>query len=178
MGTVHKRLTRDFYSRDVLEVTPDLLGKWLVRRFDDGTVRRYIISEAEAYRGGEDKACHASRGYTERTSVMFGEGGHVYVYLIYGMYWMFNIVTGPKGLPQASLVRAVLNIDGPGKLTRELCIDRSFYGENLVTSKRLWLEDNPVKPSIRSAPRIGVDYAGEYWKNIHWRYIIESNDHQ
>jgi DNA-3-methyladenine glycosylase len=120
----------------------------------------------------EDKACHASKGKTGRTSVMFGEGGHLYVYLIYGMYWMLNIVTGNAGDPQAVLVRGVEGISGPGKITKLLSIDKSFYGENLITSCRIWIEDSGLKPEIRTGPRIGIDYAGEYWKSVPWRFYI------
>ena len=91
---MNKRLGREFYSQDVLEVAPQLLGKHLVRIYPDGTKATYIITETEAYRGGEDLACHASKGRTPRTEVMFGDGGHLYMYLIYGMYWMLNVVTG------------------------------------------------------------------------------------
>ena len=88
-----ERLGRDFFLRDVLEVAPALLGHYLVRRYADGTMGRFLITETEAYRGKEDRACHAARGRTRRTEVMFGEGGHVYMYFIYGMYWMLNMVT-------------------------------------------------------------------------------------
>jgi len=88
------RLSPDFFLRDVLEVAPALIGKLLVRQFDDGRIERYRITEVEAYRGAEDLACHASKGRTPRTEIMFQEGGTVYVYLIYGMYWLLNLVTG------------------------------------------------------------------------------------
>ena len=90
---MNKRLSSSFFQREVTRVAPELLGKTLVRKFDDGSIRRYTITETEAYRGGDDKACHANKGKTARTEVMFHEGGLVYVYLIYGMYWLLNIVT-------------------------------------------------------------------------------------
>jgi len=167
-----RRITRDFYLRDVLEVAPDLIGKSLVVKDKGGNFFRYPLTEVEAYRGTEDKACHASKGKTSRTSVMFGNGGHLYVYLIYGMYWMLNIVTGTEGEPQAALIRGIVNIYGPGKLTKILGVDRSFYGEDLVTSERIWLEDTGVIPHFKSGPRIGIDYAGDYWKSVPWRYFI------
>ena len=86
------RLKRDFFSRDVLEVAPELLGKNLVRKVE-GQIEKYLITEVEAYRGEKDLACHASKGRTPRTEIMYHNGGLVYVYLIYGMYWMLNIVT-------------------------------------------------------------------------------------
>lgn len=168
-----KRLSQAFFIRDVLEVAPELLGKNLVRVFPDGIIHHYRITELEAYRGEEDKACHARNGKTDRNRVMYENGGKIYIYLIYGMYWMLNITTGPEGFPQAILIRGIDQADGPGKLTRKLHLDKGFYGENLATSSRLWLEDTGDKQNYCSTPRIGVDYAGEYWKNIAWRYVIE-----
>src|SRR5512145_53559 len=94
------RLDSNFFSRDVLAVAPELVGKVLVRSFENGLVERFIITEVEAYRGAEDLACHASKGRTPRTEVMYHHGGLVYVYLIYGMYWMLNFVTGEPNNPQ------------------------------------------------------------------------------
>ena len=167
------KISRDFYIRDVLEVAPDLLGKYIVLRLDNETFIRHQITEVEAYRGEEDKACHASKGKTRRTSVMFEEGGILYMYLIYGMYWMMNIVTGLKDNPQAALIRGVADISGPGRLTKSLKIDDSFNGENLITSDRIWLEDKGIKPVFKTGVRIGIDYAGDYWKSVPWRYYIE-----
>jgi DNA-3-methyladenine glycosylase len=167
-----RKLLRDFYIRDVLEVAPDIIGKNLIIILQDYSAASYQITDVEAYRGNEDKACHASRGKTSRTEVMFREGGHLYVYLIYGMYWMLNIVTGTEGNPQAVLIRGLANISGPGKVTRTLAIDRSFYGEDLVTSERIWLEDTGALPEYKTGPRIGIDYAGEYWKSRPWRYYM------
>lgn len=167
-----KRLARDFYIRDVLVVAPELIGKVLCVR--NGKVwKDLIITETEAYRGAEDLACHASKGRTDRTDVMYQTGGRIYVYLIYGMYWMLNFVTGEENNPQAVLIRGVSNLKGPGKLTKELNIDRSFYGEDLVTSKRIWVQDSGILCKVDTGPRIGVDYAGEYWKNMPWRYFIK-----
>ena len=164
------KISRDFYIRDVLEVAPDLLGKDIVLRLDDGIFIRQQITDVEAYRGHDDKACHASKGKTRRNLVMFDEGGILYLYLIYGMYWMMNIVTGAKDNPQAALIRGVADTSGPGRLTRSLSIDGSFNGENLTTSNRIWLEDNSLKPAFKTGPRIGIDYAGDYWKSVPWRY--------
>jgi len=168
------RLDSQFYQRDVLEVAPDLLGKTLVRKFESGDELRAIITEVEAYRGTDDLGCHASKGMTERNRVMFSRGGLVYVYLIYGMYWMFNVVTSVENNPQAVLVRGVTGADGPGKLTRLLAIDKSFYGEDLLTSNRLWIEDNGVVPSFITTPRIGIDYAGPYWSKVPWRFLMST----
>lgn len=170
--TSGKRLKKEFYIRDVLDVAPELIGKIVVIRFPDMTYRKFRISEVEAYRGSEDRACHASRGRTNRTEVMYHEGGKLYVYLIYGIYWMLNIVTGEENNPQAVLIRGVEYHSGPGKITRAFGIDNNYYGEDLSTSDRIWLEDAGVKPVIKTGPRIGIDYAGEYWKTRPWRYYV------
>ncbi len=167
------RLDHTFFRRDVLEVAPALLGKRLVRRYDDGREESFLITETEAYRGEEDLACHASKGKTPRTATMYLPGGVLYIYLIYGMYWMMNIVTGTEEDPQAVLIRGIEGFDGPGKLTRRLSIDKSFNAEDLVTSSRIWLEETGLLPSYTTSPRIGVDYAGEKWKNMPWRFKVK-----
>lgn len=166
------RLKREFYIRDVLDVAPDLIGKNLVILDSEGTYRKYLINEVEAYRGEEDLACHAAKGRTARTEVLYHEGGRLYVYFIYGMYWMLNIVTEKENVPQAVLIRGVGKFNGPGKLTRALGIDRSFYGEDLTTSDKIWLEDSGEKLQIKTSFRIGVDYSGDYWKTRPWRFYI------
>lgn len=165
------KLNTDFYTQDATIVAEKLLGKILVRVYDNGETQRYRITETEAYMGAEDKACHASKGRTPRTEVMFDEGGRVYVYLIYGMYWMLNVVTGELNHPQAVLIRAIDKIVGSGKVGRELKIDRSFYGESLTGSARIWIEDAPDEVIFETAPRVGIDYAGDEWKNKPWRFI-------
>jgi DNA-3-methyladenine glycosylase len=170
--TSDNRLKRGFFIRDVLDVAPELIGKDMIVRLSGGPCRRYCITEVEAYRGAEDKACHASRGRTSRTEIMFHEGGHLYIYLIYGMYWMLNIVTAGNDIPQAVLIRGVESYPGPGKLTKSIGIDKSFYGEDLIVSERIWIEDTGRKPDFKTSPRIGIDYAGEYWKMKPWRYYV------
>ncbi len=167
-----KRLSRSFYLYDVLDVAPQLIGKILIIRTGDNNFRQFMITETEAYRGTEDLACHASKGKTSRTSIMFEQGGKLYVYFVYGMYWMLNIVTGGRDNPQAALIRGIKGYNGPGKLTRELGINRSFYGEDLTKSERIWIEDRAIEPVVGSGPRIGIEYAGPLWKNKPWRYFI------
>jgi len=167
-----KRLQREFFTRDVLDVAPEMLGKNMVVRLPDDTFGKFQVTEVEAYRGTDDKACHACKGRTRRTEIMFHEGGRLYVYLIYGMYWMLNIVTGQENNPQAVLIRGVENHCGPGKITKSLGIDKTFYGEDLVISERIWFEDTSVIANFKTAPRIGIEYAGEYWKTRPWRYYI------
>ena len=168
------RLSNNFYKQDALTVAQRLLGKILVRRWEDGTESRHNITETEAYLGEEDLACHASKGRTKRTEVMYSEGGHVYVYLIYGMYWMLNVVTGIEDNPQAVLIRGIDTIVGSGKVGRELKMDKSFYGENMEDSDLIWIEDAPDSPNFKTAPRVGIDYAGDEWKDKPWRFILDN----
>jgi len=169
------RLTKSFFERDVLEVAPDLLGKTLARRFDDGTKIKKVITEVEAYKGEEDLACHASHGKTERNKVMYETGGHVYVYFVYGMYWMLNIVTGKRDAPQAVLIRSLDGISGPGRVGKFLKLDKSFYREDVTKSNRIWLEDIPSLKKVRykKSARVGVNYAGT-WAKKNWRFILPS----
>lgn len=167
------RLQSNFFTRDVLEVAPELLSKILAIRTKDGITARFIITETEAYRGSEDQACHASKGRTKRTEIMYHSGGRLYVYFVYGMHWMLNIVTGPEEVPQAVLIRGLKNIRGPGRVTKILGIDRSFYGEDLITSRRIWIEETGTKPTFKASPRIGINYASDYWKTRPWRYYLD-----
>jgi len=166
------RLPLNFFLRDVLDVAPALLGKLLVRQFDDGRIERYPITEVEAYRSTEDRACHASKGRTPRTEVMFQQGGTVYVYLIYGQYWLLNLVTGIEGDASAVLIRGIEGFPGPGRVGRELLLDRSFYGESLIHSQRIWLEDAEPVLEIKTSKRIGIEYAGDEWAEKLWRFYL------
>ena len=159
-------------------MAPELLGKSLVRKFSDGKLISGRIIEVEAYRGTDDLACHASKGQTSRTRIMFGPGGYVYTYLIYGMYWMLNIVTGEAAVPQAVLLRGLDSVVGPGRLTRQFEIGGDFYGESLADSGRLWVEDHPGIVEVETGPRIGIDYAGEYWASRPWRFTIAAEVNQ
>jgi len=166
------RFGYDFYEMDVLKLAPALLGQYLVCVSDKGMVERFIITETEAYRGEKDLACHASKGRTTRTEVMYDRGGKLYIYLIYGMYWMMNIVAGEKNQPQAALIRGIQGFEGPGKLTRALGIDKGFYGEDLVKSDRIWITESGISAEFITTPRIGIDYAGP-WKEKPWRFVLK-----
>lgn len=187
-------LPRSFYARDTVEVAKDLLGKVLVREIPGGRLSVKIV-ETEAYCGPHDKACHASRGKTERNGVMFGEPGHAYVYFIYGMYYCLNIVTEREGYPAAVLIRAGEPLEGveamwkrrqkakkveqltsgPGKLCMALGIDRSLNGADLCKKGPLYAEDAGIQAHhIVSAKRVGVDYAGEY-RDKPWRFYVKDN---
>lgn len=167
------KLTEDFFNRDALEVAPELVGKILVRRLEDGVLIRERIAETEAYCGENDKACHASKGRTKRTELLYGESGVIYVYLCYGMHWLMNVITGEKEQPQGVLLRAGVNCSGPAKLTKYLKIDGSFNGQKIFGNDTVWIEDDGFRPKIRTAPRVGIDYAGDFWKNIEWRFIAD-----
>ncbi|MCK9207659.1 MAG: DNA-3-methyladenine glycosylase [Salinivirgaceae bacterium] len=169
----NQRLTAGFFQRDVLDVAPDLLGKILVRRYPNQTIKRFMITEVEAYRGEEDLACHASKGRTPRTEVMYWSGGHIYVYLIYGIHYMLNFVTEREGIPQAILIRGIDDIIGPGRVSKILEIDMSHNQTDLLFSDDLWVEDSVIKPEFKTSTRIGIDYAGEFWKNRPWRFIAQ-----
>ena len=169
------RLGADFYTRDVLTVAPELLGKLLVRRFADGSVIKCRITETEAYRGEEDAACHARAGRTNRTSVLYERGGMVYVYLCYGIHYLFNVVTGEKDVPQAALIRGVEGYPGPGRLTRAMEIDKSLNMADLTSSADIWIEDDGVSARYTTSPRIGIGYAAEPYKSIEWRFVWEKD---
>ncbi len=168
-----RRISAEFFHRDALEVAPDLVGKILVHRLPDGTELRERIAETEAYRGEEDKGCHASKGRTKRTEILYGESGLIYVYLCYGMHWLMNVITGENDQPQGVLLRAGEIYSGPAKLTKNMKIDGSFNGLSLLGNEEIWFEDDGNRPRIRTAPRVGIDYAGDYWKKIEWRFIAD-----
>lgn len=168
-----RRLDKNFFDRDCLEVAPELVGKILVHRLPDGTELRERIAETEAYRGEEDKGCHASKGRTKRTELLYGESGLIYIYLCYGMHWLINVITGGKDNPQGVLFRAGEVHDGPAKLTKYLRLGGECNGERLYGNSEIWIEDDGFAPDIRTAPRVGIDYAGEYWRDIEWRFIAD-----
>jgi len=175
-----KILPRAYFRRPTLQVARALLGKYLVRKNGRKTIAGRIV-EVEAYIGMEDRACHASKGRTARTEVMFGPAGVAYVYLIYGMHHCFNIVTERSGFPSAVLVRAVEDvetqalIDGPGRICRFLAIDRMLNRVDLTVGNRLWVEDRGERvasSAIAAGRRIGVDYAG-IWAKKPWRFHLK-----
>ncbi len=171
-----KVLPSPFFDRPVLEVAKDLIGCYLVRKV--GTeIERQMITETEAYDGEKDLACHASKGRTKRTAVMFGPAGHAYIYFVYGMHWMLNIVTGPKDYPAAVLIRGVEGLHGPARVTKKLAVDGTLNGEKLGKKSGLWIEERqkevPEK-QINKTPRIGVAYAGPIWSKKKWRFVLSA----
>lgn len=165
------RLSDEFFRRDAKTVAGELLGKELVRHFDNNYTIRLIINETEAYVGEHDLACHASKGRTRRTEPMFLVGGILYVYLVYGMHFMLNVVTGAENSAEAVLIRGAGEISGPGKLTKALAVDASFNCESLISSERIYINETALLPSYITTPRIGIDYAGEFWKSQPLRFV-------
>ena len=169
-----------FYSRPADEVAPDLLGKLLVVR-RGGTISSGRIVECEAYLGEADRASHAARGRTPRTETLYGAPGTAYVYLIYGIYELFNAVCQPTGVPHAVLVRAVELVhapdsvrgDGPGRLSRALGITRADNGLQL-TGPPVSVHDAPAVTAVGVTPRVGVGYAG-VWADAPLRFLAEGS---
>jgi DNA-3-methyladenine glycosylase len=192
----HSKLPREFYTRsNVLTVARDLLGTLLVVPASDGTRVSGLIVEAEAYRGPKDRASHAYGGRrTRRTETMYQIGGTAYIFFVYGMYNLFNVVTNIEGIPHAILIRALEPVEGidimkqrrhgqpdrnltngPGKLCIAMGIDRSFDREDLLND-RVWIEraERISRANIVAGPRVGIDYAEE-WVNKPWRFWIKDN---
>jgi DNA-3-methyladenine glycosylase len=192
-----RKLPREFYTRtNVLTVARELLGRLLVVPAPDGTRVSGIIVETEAYRGPQDRACHAHGGRrTNRTCTMYEVGGTAYVYFVYGMYHQFNVVTGVEDIPHAVLVRAVEPVEGielmrrrrpgradesltsgPGKLCLALGIDRALDRADLL-GEHVWIEEGRGRMRrsvVAVGPRIGVDYAGE-WADKPWRFWVRDS---
>lgn len=193
------KLPESFYQReDVLQVSRDLLGKYLFTR-SGGELCGGMIVETEAYRGQHDRASHAWQGRrTARTEVMYRPGGLSYVYLCYGIHHLFNVVTAGKDVPYAVLIRAIEPLEGlsvqlarrkmreivpritagPGALSQALGIDRSLNGCSLLGDE-IWIEDRQsrVDPaSIIARPRVGVAYAGSD-ALLPWRFSIRDNSY-
>ena len=165
-----------FFKQNVLVVAKELLGKYLVRKINEEETAAQI-NEVEAYDGPNDLACHGRFGKTNRTEAMFGPPGYFYVYLVYGIHWMLNIVTNQEGYPAAVLIRGAGHLNGPAKLTKFLSIDKSLNQKPVSQKSNLWVEDRKIiiqKNEIIKTPRIGVDYAGPVWAKKQYRFILKN----
>ncbi len=180
-----------FYERDTILVAKALLGKKIIRKIKNNIVTGMIV-ETEAYVGETDSACHAFKGKTKRTEIMFGEAGRTYIYLIYGMYHMLNIVTERKNFPAAVLIRALEPIEGidfvnkskhptngPGKLCRALQIDKTLNEIKIYENNLLWIEKyrEIEEYNICEGKRIGISYASIEDQDRKWRFWIKNNPH-
>ena len=165
------KLPKEFYFQSAETLAPLLLGK-LICVQKGSEVFRYRITETECYQGEDDTACHAHKGKTPRTEIMYREGGYAYIYLCYGIHHLLNIVTGEKEVPQAVLIRGVEQFPGPGRATKAMGITKEWNGEDLCTSKRFWLEDDGVVPVYETGKRIGIDYAEQKDRERPWRFWI------
>ena len=192
--TIAMRITdRAFFTQPVLDMCYALLGKLIVRRFDSGEIKRFRITEVEAYGGKEDSASHASKGMTKRTVPMFEEGGTVYVYLCYGIFDILNFVSGEKGDPQGVMIRGVqevegVRVEGPGRSSRLMNITRELNMENLVTSDKIWVESEGVFDlslemnaeekskvfvgEVECFTRVGIGYATKEDQEKLWRFKL------
>lgn len=159
------RLPYEFYHRPCLEVARGLVGKVIVH---NGI--RMHISETEAYWGEADTACHASRGRTKRTEVLYADAGTIYVYLCYGIHWLMNIITGDVDDPQGVLIRACAEAPGPGKLTKQLGITGEYNRKSILETPELWIEDDGFRCRIIPDKRVGIGYASQEDQDKLWRF--------
>jgi DNA-3-methyladenine glycosylase len=182
MPPEHTRLDRKFFNRPTLTVARSLIGKYIVHRQRGEREVAAMIVEVEAYKGPQDAAAHSYQGRrTPRVEPLWGDGGTVYVYLIYGMHWMLNFATAGREKPEGVLIRGVMAHDrtpiiGPGKVTRHLAINRALTGADAVVSEALWVEDRGIvvpPRHILRGPRIGIDYAGPEWAAKPWRFRVD-----
>ncbi len=165
-----ERLGEDFFRRPCLEVARDLVGKVLVH---NGQTLR--ISETEGYCGEADTACHAHKGRTRRTEVMYREAGTIYIYLCYGMHWLLNIVTGEAEQPEAVLIRACTEAPGPGRLTKKLGITGERNADSVLTSPALWIGDDGFRCEITTDKRVGIGYASQEDQDKLWRFKMKDS---
>ena len=163
-----ERLGYEFYHRPCLEVARDLVGKVLVFQG-----RRLRISETEAYCGESDTACHAAKGRTKRTEVMYMDAGTVYVYLCYGIHWLLNIVTGDADQPEAVLIRACVEASGPGRLTKALGITGQQNRSSVVTAEDFWIEEDGFTCDVATDKRVGIGYASQEDQDRQWRFLMK-----
>ena len=163
------KLQYDFYHRPCLEVARDLVGKVLV--CGD---KRLRISETEAYIGESDTACHAHKGKTKRTEVMYREAGTIYIYLCYGIHWLLNIVTGEEEQPEAVLIRACVDANGPAKLTKKLGITGDLNRKN-ICGEELFIIDDGYTCEIVTDKRVGIGYASAEDQTRLWRFKMQQH---
>ena len=159
------RLERDFFARDAVSVARELVGCRVVHG-----ARSAVITETEAYLGTSDTACHAHKGRTKRTEVLYRDAGTLYVYLCYGMHWLMNVVTSQVDDPQCVLIRAAEGAKGPGLFTRALKIDGSLNNVSILTSPSIWIERGAAC-EVSEKTRVGIGYAAAEDQARLWRFV-------
>lgn len=171
---VSKIVPTAFFKRPAALVARELLGMNLFRVLGEERLF-FAITETEAYEGEHDLASHSAKGRTDRTEVMYGPAGRFYVYRIYGLHWMLNVVTGDIGEAAAVLIRGVEGINGPGRVAAALGINASLTGTKAEPASGLWFEEASGAKRIRvlRTPRIGVDYAGPVWSAKKLRFVVQ-----
>ncbi|AWG43221.1 DNA-3-methyladenine glycosylase [Candidatus Borreliella tachyglossi] len=180
-------MDREFFIQDAVVLAKSLLGHFLIRKIDNREIITKIV-ETEAYMGVIDRACHAYGGrITNRTSAMYNIGGYAYIYMIYGMYYMLNVVASNENNPHAVLIRGIEPLsplvktdkkitNGPGKLTKFLNIDLRFNKVDLINNSELFLKNGiSFDFEISCSKRININYAGEEYANKLWRFYIKGN---
>ena len=179
MAYMKKILPLSFFRRKSVRIARELLGKYLVTKVR-GKELALQITDVEAYDGPHDKASHASRGKTVRNKIMFAKGGVWYVYFVYGMYWLLNIVVGEQEYPAAILIRGVEGVDGPARVTRAFRVGKCHYGLSASRASNLWIEDrgtHVASSQVERVPRVGVQYAGEWaYKPLRFRIAKTKNE--
>lgn len=166
------RLGYEFFHRPCLTVAEDLVGKILVHKTDAGEIR-LRITETEGYLGESDTACHAHKGRTPRTEVLYADAGTIYVYLCYGMHNLMNIITGDMDDPQGVLIRCCEGAEGPGRLTKKLGITREHNRRDIVSDPEVWIEDDGVRFAVGTRKRVGIGYASQEDQDRPWRFILK-----
>lgn len=167
-----KFVGQEFFLQDAYTAAQQLIGKWICRNID-GKIFKFQITETECYYGTGDTACHASKGKTARTSIMWHKGGVCYVYLCYGIHNMLNFITGEENHPEGVLIRGVKGAPGPGRASKAMGINKSLYGESLLTSEKIWVEDDGKPYSFTYGKRVGIGYASQEDQDRLWRFTLE-----
>ena len=164
----------NFFTTDTITLAKSLIGKWIVTNIDGKEIKAQI-SETESYLGINDSACHTYKGKrTERTEPMWQIGGTIYIYLCYGLHYLFNIVSKNENEPEAVLIRATVEANGPAKLTKYLNIDKSLNGQSIINNPQISIQDDGKSYKYITDKRVGIDYALEKDKNAKLRFILKN----
>lgn len=167
---------KSFFNVDTITLAKNLIGKWIVTNIN-GNIKKAQITETEAYLGVNDSACHTyNNKRTKRTETLYKDGGTIYIYLCYGLHYLFNIVSKNENEPEAVLIRATNFADGPAKLTKFLNIDNSLNGESIINNPKICIMDDGNTYSYTQDTRIGINYANIEDRNAKLRFIKKQID--